>query len=143
MNIVNAFRTAFKRMKEKNWDYIYVLVDIHGTIFKPSWNNEEKYEFYPYAEEVLKKFSDDERIKIILWSSTKREAADNYYSALFKKEIYVDYFNGNPEIEEEKGEADMADFSAKPYFNVGIDDKFGFDPYEDWKEIYDYYDKLG
>ena len=29
-------------------------------------------------------------------------------------------------------------FDEKTYFNVGIDDKFGFDPQEDWKEVYDY-----
>ena len=29
----------------------------------------------------------------------------------------------------------MACFDAKLYFNVGIDDKFGFDPVTDWAEV--------
>jgi hypothetical protein len=32
MNIGQAFEVAFNRMKEKNWEKIYVLVDIHDTV---------------------------------------------------------------------------------------------------------------
>lgn len=32
-------------------------------------------------------------------------------------------------------EAAFQDFSEKLYFNVGIDDKFGFDPETDWTEV--------
>ena len=49
MDILKAFRNAFERMNKKQWDTIYVLVDLHGTIFKPCYDGEEKYEFYPYA----------------------------------------------------------------------------------------------
>ena len=38
MNIQKVFDNAFIRAKEKNWDYIYILVDVHGTIFKPSYS---------------------------------------------------------------------------------------------------------
>ena len=32
MNIIKAFDSVFKRAQEKHWDYIYVLVDVHGLI---------------------------------------------------------------------------------------------------------------
>ena len=138
MSIVKSFDDAFKRMEEKNWDYIYVLVDIHGTIFIPSYNNKEHYAYYPYAEKVLRKLSDNPRVMLILWSSTKRKYLNDYFTCLANDGIYVDYFNVNPEVTNDDSELESADFSVKPYFNVGIDDKFGFDPMKDWKAIYDY-----
>ena len=40
MSIKKAFEDAFVRAKAKGWDRMYVLVDIHGTVFKPSYHNE-------------------------------------------------------------------------------------------------------
>lgn len=34
MDIGKAFEVAFNRMKEKNWEKIYVVVDIHDTILR-------------------------------------------------------------------------------------------------------------
>lgn len=48
--------------------------------------------------------------------------------------IVFDYFNENPE-------ADSNEYycqSNKIYFNIGIDDRFGFEPEEDWKKIIDF-----
>lgn len=137
MNIIKAFDAAFKRMKEKNWDCIYVLVDIHGTIFKPSYNNEEKFETYPYAKEALHLMSESKKIKIILWSSTKRSWMNDYWLAL-TPEVYADFLNGNDDVEVGPDDPEQMDFSKKFYFNIGIDDKFGFEPETDWKEIYEY-----
>ena len=53
MNIVKAFNNAYERAKEKNWDYIYILVDVHGTIFVSFFLNKENYEFYPSFTDVI------------------------------------------------------------------------------------------
>jgi hypothetical protein len=45
--------------------------------------------------------------------------------------IHVDHYNCNPD---EKN-TPYADFSLKPYFNILIDDKAGFDPNTDWDGI--------
>lgn len=34
MDIIKSFENAFDKKKSKGWDKIYVLVDIHDTIFK-------------------------------------------------------------------------------------------------------------
>ncbi len=34
MDIGKAFEVAFNRKKEKNWEKIYVVVDIHDTILR-------------------------------------------------------------------------------------------------------------
>ena len=138
MNIIKAFDSAFKRAQAKNWDYIYVLVDVHGTIFTPSYLNEEKYEFYPYAKEALQLLSKDPNIKLILWTSSTNQAALDYGVEFNRNKIYFDYLNCNPEVERQPTDPETLDLSSKYYFNIGIDDKFGFEPETDRKTIYEY-----
>ena len=39
MNIIKAFDNAFERAQYKNWDFIYILVDVHGILHKKYLNN--------------------------------------------------------------------------------------------------------
>ena len=45
MDIGKAFEVAFNRMKEKNWEKIYVVVDIHDTILRACYENEETFDY--------------------------------------------------------------------------------------------------
>lgn len=138
MNIVKAFKSAFKRGKEKHWEYIYVMVDIHGTVFVPSYYNKEEYKYYPYAYDVLNILSEREEVKLILWTSSTQDSIDKYIEKFKSDNIKFDYVNENPEIVANENDPASVDFSSKFYFNVGIDDKFGFDPETDWEEILKY-----
>ena len=54
------------------------------------------------------------------------------YRARFAEEgIHFDYANENPEV----GNTSFQNFEVKLYFNVGIDDKFGFEPETDWVKV--------
>ena len=134
MNIKKIFDTAFRNMSERGWDRLYIMIDIHGTIFYPSYEKEEQYRWYPWAKEALQKLSERPDLKLILWSSS-------YISDITKYEVYMklnninfDYINENPEINSNK----LSDFSKKFYFNIGLDDKCGFDAEQDWLDIYNY-----
>ena len=59
-------------------------------------------------------------------------------SKLDENDIHFDYVNENPEIHALSSDPKSSDFSDKFYFNVGIDDKFGFDPENDWVDLYDF-----
>lgn len=133
MNIIKAFEAAFYRAKENNWDYIVVLVDIHDTIFKATYSKEENYEYIGKAKDALQVMSARKDIKIILWSSTFSKI--QYILRLDKDNIIVDAFNRNIDGIEN---TEIACFDEKPYFNVGIDNAFGFDPERDWDDIYNY-----
>lgn len=137
MNIIRAFEAAFYRAKENNWDYIVVLIDIHDTIFKATYSKEENYEYIGKAKDALQVMSARKDIKIILWSSTFNKI--QYILQLYKDNIIVDAFNRNIDGIENTG---IACFDEKPYFNVGIDNAFGFDPERDWEDIYNYLSKL-
>ena len=137
MNIIKAFEAAFYRTKENNWDYIVVLVDIHDTIFKATYSKEENYEYIGKAKDALQVMFACKDIKIILWSSTFSKI--QYILRLDKDNIIVDAFNRNIDGIEN---TEIACFDEKPYFNVGIDNAFGFDPERDWDDIYNYLSQL-
>ena len=134
MNIEKSFEAAFKRMKERNWEKIYVLVDIHDTILKASYHNKETYEWFPYAKEALDIMSHAQQISLILWTSTHNGAIKQYLEHFKENGIKFDMVN----INHETMNTDLSCFDEKTYFNVGIDDKFGFDAEIDWKTLYDY-----
>ena len=136
MNIVRSFETAFKRMKEKGWDKIYILVDIHDTVFEATYSKDEYYRWFPYAKEALHLMSINPRISLILWSSSYTDTIEKYINTFEKSKIHFDMVNVNKETEDNE----LSCFAQKTYFNVGIDDKFGFDARVDWEMIYHYLD---
>ena len=141
MNIQEAFENAFVRMQAKKWDHIYILVDIHGTVFKPSYHNKENYEFYPYAKECLKMFKTEfkDTIKLIMWTSSTKEQIDEFNRVFKENGIEFDFVNENPDVQALPTDPKSSDFSSKYYFNIGLDDKFGFDPNNDWGDIIKYF----
>lgn len=139
MNIVDVFENAYERMYAKNWDRLYILIDIHGTVFKPSYHNEEKFEFYPGAKECLKMFSEMNSIKLIMWTSSTPETINKFKEVFEQNSIHFDFINENPEVQALPTDPKSSDFSNKYYFNIGLDDKFGFEPNKDWEDIIKFY----
>ena len=135
MNIEKSFEKAFERMHECNWEKIYVLVDIHDTIFKACYHDKEEHKWYHFAKEALQLMSYATNISLILWTSSYRNVIEREYSSVFRNNhIRFDYINANPETRSN----DLSCFAEKTYFNVGIDNKFGFQPETDWEELYNY-----
>lgn len=130
MNISKVIESTFKRAKEKNWDYVVFLVDIHDTIFKGTYSNVENFEYIGKAKEALQLMSAREDIKIILWSSTYSK--NKYILQLYKDNINIDAFNRN--IQDIQN-TDIACFNEKPFFSIGIDNAFGFEAENDWEEV--------
>ena len=54
MDISRAFEVAFNRKIEKNWEKIYVVVDIHDTILHACYENEETYDYYLFLNKMWK-----------------------------------------------------------------------------------------
>lgn len=136
-NIVRQLIKAFdllERKREIGWDKIYVGVDIHETVVKPTWTANIDKEFYEFAKETLQMMSQDKEICLILWSCSRPELNKQYFEFFQENGITFDYINENPEVKSTV----YADFDTKLYFNVGLDDKFGFNVDEDWKALNDY-----
>lgn len=146
-NIIKSFEDAFGRSEAKGWDKVYVMVDLHGTIFKPCYHNAESFEYYPWAKNTLQLMSKFNKnnlsIVLILWTSSTPESLEPYFKKFLDDNIDFRYINENPEVSAQPTDPKSSCFINKYYFNVGLDDKFGFDPEHDWSEIYKFlYNKL-
>lgn len=133
MSLESHIKNVFTVYKPKRkWKTIYWLVDVHGVIIPGSWHRNNDFRFiHNDAIEVLQWISQTKDQRLILWTSSYTEELTKLGDWLFQQGIVVDYINFNPE---EKN-TEYADFSKKPYFNILIDDKSGFDPMVDWTMI--------
>lgn len=117
---------------KRGWSTIYWLVDVHGVIIPSSWHKANDFRFInDWCPLVLRWISDQPDQRLILWTSSFPAEGATIIEWLQKHGIHVDHYNHNPE---EKN-TDFADFSRKPYFNILIDDKAGFEPETDWGVI--------
>lgn len=134
MSALQAFKNANTRKHQRNWDTLYILLDIHGTVMLPNWDGVSK-DFYPLAIETLQEISKDKTYKIIMWTCSKEEDRKVYKELLEDRGISIYAVNENPDTE---GVLNWGDYSQKLYCNVLLDDKAGFDPYTEWAEILKY-----
>jgi len=132
--ISQIFDSAFATKEARGWEKIYVLVDIHETILYPTWSEERSEVFYPMAKECLKLLTKRNDVCLIQWSSSSPHNNAVYWNTFLDYNIDFDYINKNPEIKS----TEYADFDTKPYMNVIIDDKAGFDANVDWLELHEY-----
>lgn len=130
--IVNAIKKAEAAMIRHNWEKTYWAVDLHETILKPNWKaGQIPTEFYPGAKEALQKMSLREDICLFMFTCSHPHDTDQYIELFKKHGIYFDYVNENPEIEN----SDLGYYDKKPYYNVLLEDKAGFNPETDWPQI--------
>lgn len=128
MNIFNIKR-AFRMMKERGWDRIYWLIDLHDTVFEGDYRvGSVGGEFYPRAKEVLQRLSQREDVVLIIWSCSYGEIIQDTIEWFREHGIQIDYGNENPECPD----TPRASFDKKFYFNIILDDKAGFVGETDW-----------
>jgi hypothetical protein len=131
MNIRQVIKKTFESKQAKGWDLLYVLLDVHGVILPSSWHKVNEFKFVTEdCIEVLQWFSKRNDFRIILWTSSYPTETNPLVKWLAEFEINIDYVNGNPN----EPNNTYADFSFKPYYNILLDDKAGFEP-TDWKAI--------
>lgn len=132
------FESAFEAKINKNWDKIYVLVDVHETFMKPNYEGANgSTEFYALSVDVLKMMSDRSDICLILWTCSSAEHRQGYVDTCKELGINFEYQNENPEC----GASFKwgGDYTSKMYANVILDDKAGFEHECDWFELYKYF----
>lgn len=132
---MNLFQKEFQKKTDRKWDKIYVLVDIHDTVIPSDYKSDGRLlTCYEHSLECLQLMSAREDVYLILWSSCTQETAKFYLDFFEKNNIIFGSFNDNPE----ESNTPYACFDKKPYFNVILDDKAGFEP-EDWLTLKNYF----
>lgn len=118
----------------KGWSEIYILIDLHGTIIpggRSTVDLEDKLEFFEGAKEVLQFFSNRRDIFIILWTSTPPHRQTIVHEWFLTHGIEITFWNENPHAKD----TPRSKFDKKPYFNILLDDRAGFEPETDWTDI--------
>jgi hypothetical protein len=132
--ITRAISTCMRNATERGWDKTYWAFDIHGTLLKPTFQQGViSTEFYPWAKEVMHLLGKRKDIvKILYTCSYPHEILE--YVALFEQHgITFDFINENPDV----CAGAYGHYDRKFYFNVLFEDKAGFDPMTDWKNVLD------
>ena len=133
--IVRAFENAFELKEERGWDHIYVFIDIHKTIFKPTYGEkEEKFNYYEDARTALRMLSKRKDVVLGLYTCSYPSEIAKYLDKLAEDGIEFQLVNKNDMEKNTK----YACFDEKPYFNVLLDDKAGFEPDVEWYRIVRY-----
>lgn len=140
--ITEAFRNAFSIMAERSWDKIAVAVDLHGTVLKPNYGIELAQEFYPGAEECLKYMSTRGDIVMFMYSCTPTNLKNMYNTMFVSKGIHIHTSINDVYKLMDITSSVYQSFSEKPYFNVLLEDKAGFNPETDWEELLKYFKNI-
>lgn len=133
--IVRQFHKSFKVKEFRNWEKIYVSVDIHETMMIPTWTRDKSEVFYPDCLDVMRYLSNRKDVCLILWTSSLKEDITDYKTLFESLGIKFEYVNSNPEVEH----VTYANYNDKFYTNVILDDKAGFLP-QDWTELKKYFE---
>jgi hypothetical protein len=133
MSITKAFEKAFFKKESRGWDHIYVAVDVHETIFEPTYKGTQKeFTYYFNAQVALRTLSKMEDVKLILFTSSYSDQIGRFLDKFEEDDIHFDFINENPM---EKN-TEYACFDKKFYFNVIIDDKAGFEADSEWYDVF-------
>ncbi len=131
--ITHTISNCIANARTKGWDKTYWAFDIHGTILKPTYESgKTSTEFYPYAKEVMQLLSRQRNVVRILYTCSYPQEIEQYLKFFEGHGIRLDYVNDNPEV----CAGAYGHYQDKFYFNVLFEDKAGFNPLTDWKEVY-------
>lgn len=134
MSIEKSINKAYRTALEREWDTIYVLVDVHDTISESNYKDTE-VKFFPEAIEALKILSTFKEIYLVLWTCCHEKDYDRYLNRFNSLGVNFKSVNFTPVQNTLTG-----CFDKKPYFSVLIDDKAGFDP-DEWPSVVDLFSK--
>jgi len=131
LSYAELFNQAYMTMMSRNWDTLYVALDVHGTIIPLSYKFDEDPVVYPHAIETLQKMSKMPNVRIILFTSSYVDHTESFVKFLKNHRVKIDFVNGNREV----GNTETGCFTRKFFYSILIDDKAGFDPLKDWVEV--------
>lgn len=134
--MVDYIQKMFAHSFNKKWYETYWAIDLHGTIIKPTYNSNGDMEYYPYALDVLRLLTKRPDIKLILWTSSYPEEIKSLLKEFELDKIHFDAVNENPGISSKNG--NFGYYENKFYCNVMFDDKAGFNPETEWKQLHTY-----
>jgi hypothetical protein len=137
MSVLRAVKRFYNDKEKRGWDKGYFFFDIHGTILKPNYQygNTPK-DFYPYAVETLQFLTKLPDVEMIIYTCSHPHEIQEYIKLFADHGITFKFVNENPEVPTQVD--GYGCYDKKPYMNVLFEDKAGFDPETEWREVLDF-----
>lgn len=136
--VLNAIKNSFEQMDKRGWDKVFYFVDLHSTVVKPNFSTKDiPKDFYEGAKEALQYLTEREDVCLIMYTCSHKHEIVKYIEYFKEHGIIFNYVNENPEVKTDLG--GYGCYDDKPYMNVMIDDKAGFDAETEWITIMDYF----
>jgi len=132
--IEKLFNKAYTHKENKGHNFIYIAVDMHGTVFN-EFKRDKHSGIYGKAIFALSLLNKRPDIVLVGFTSSFKRDIKEMQKLLETQGINFTYFNENPECKNTV----TGDFNKKFYYDVLLDDRAGFDPEIHWDEIIKYY----
>ena len=136
MNFFNIEK-SYKLKNIKMWKKIFWMVDVHDTIFPGYYKENQPLEFYPFAKEVLQFLTKQEDTCLILYTCSHEHEINRMLQHFQTHDISFEFTNENKHV----SNSSFGCYTTKPYFNILLEDKSGFEP-SDWIEIKNILEKI-
>ncbi len=137
-SICDAIERAFETSRTRGWDCTFWHFDIHETILVPNYGDAGQEEtFYPLALEGLKLISERTDVVLSLYTCSWPREIREYRKFFREHGVDFKYINENRDVENSR----YGYYRDKPYMNVLLDDKAGFNPHKDWAHVIDQLNK--
>lgn len=134
--LLNVLEKQYNNAIKKNWDKLYIFVDIHDTVIVGNYSETVlPTEFCPEAKEALQYLSQRKDVVLILYTCSWPTEVVKYQEFFKEYGIIFKYCNENPDVMNNR----LGYYSQKPYFNVLLEDKAGFVPETDWPTIVNFF----
>lgn len=123
MALLDALEKMVLSAKMKNWDKVYIAVDIHDVIVYGNYKSDElPTTFLKGAKETLQLLTKREDVCLIIFSCSHYDELIKYDLFFKENDIVFDYINENPEVPDTA----LGCYKDKFYFNIYLEDKAGF-----------------
>lgn len=133
--LIDSLVKSIENAKKKNWDKIYIAVDVHDVIVYGNYIADVlPTEFLFGAKETLKFLSKRKDICLILYTCSHPQEIEKYLEFFRKRDINFQYVNENPEVPNNA----LGCYTDKFYYNILLEDKAGFIE-EDWYTLFTFF----
>ena len=114
---------------------MYWAIDLHSTLILPTYDKmkAEDVEYYPYALSVMRTLSDRPDVRLMMYTCSWPKEIAEYQKRFRADGILFDWEGVNPDVDQ----TEYGCYELKPYFNILLDDKAGFNPEKDWELLYE------
>lgn len=129
MNLFNI-KNSYAQKAIRNWERVFWMIDVHDTIFPGFYMENQTLDFYSEAKEVLQFLTQQEDVCLILYTCSHEHEINRMLSFFKEHDITFEFTNENEHV----SNTSFGCYTKKPYFNILLEDKAGFES-SDWIEI--------